>query len=201
MSFFQKDYTPSAGGNGNYTKLQPGENRLRILSDQALQGWQYWNTASKPVRSAYHQRPVNPADLREGDSVKECLWTGVYNYATKAIEIWEITQKGILNALFAYASHEDYGDPIGYGLTVTKSGSGMETKYSVVAGVPKPLPVEIQKLADETPLNLRALLDGGSPFDAAPTAAPAPMKVAPKAAAKKPEPVAAGEMDDNDLPF
>ena len=191
MSFFQPDYTPSAGGNGNYTKLQPGENRLRILSGQALQGWQYWNTSNKPVRFAYNQRPMNPADLREGDSVKEVLWTGVYNYATKAIEIWEITQKGILNALWAYSQHEDYGDPINYGLTVTKSGSGMETKYAVLAGVPKPLPAEIQKLADETPLSLANMLTGGSPFDAS----PAPGQVA------TPEQKKVLVLEDADLPF
>ena len=191
MAFFQPDYTPSAGGNGNYTKLQVGENRLRILSDQALQGWQYWNTAGKPVRAPYHQRPVAPADLRDGDTVKECLWTGVYNYTTKAIEVWEITQKGILNSLYAYANHEDYGDPIGYGLTITKSGSGMETKYALLAGVPKPLPAEIQKLADETPLNLAALLTGGSPFDASP--APGAKPTAAQAKALVPA--------DDDLPF
>ena len=193
MSFFAPNYTPSSGGGGNYTKLQPGENRLRILSGQALQGWQYWNNAGKPVRFAHDQHPGNkPADIREGETVKEVLWTGVYNYGTKAIEIWEVTQKQIIGALWAYAQHEDYGDPINYSLNVTRSGSGMETKYTVVAGVPKPLPAEIQKLADETPLNLAALLTGGSPFDAS----PAPGKAATPEQAK-----VLAEVDDESLPF
>ena len=200
MAFFQPDYTPSAAGNGNYTKTQPGANRLRILPVAPLQGWLYWNTDKKCLRFPLGQKPSSTPGIQDGETLKEFLACAVYNYDTKAIEVWEITQKQIINALYAYAQHDDYGDPANYGLTVTKTGSGKETKYSVVAGVPKPLPAEIQQLADETPLNLRALLDGGSPFDAAPAAAPAPMKVAPKAAAKKAEPAMAG-MSDSDLPF
>ena len=169
MAFFPSGYTPSTGGSSNYTKLQPGENKLRVISEDALLGWQYWNTAGKPVRFAHDKFPGNqPADIRDGETVKEVMWTAVYNYATKSIEIWEVTQKQILKALYDYAHLEDYGDPSNYGLTIKRDGSGKETKYSVLAGVPKPLPTEIKELADKTPINLANILTTGNAFDASP---------------------------------
>ena len=35
---------------GNYMKLQDGENTFRVLSS-AIVGWEYWNRDNKPVRS------------------------------------------------------------------------------------------------------------------------------------------------------
>ena len=193
-SFVPDNYTAPSAGGGNYTKLQPGENRLRVLADQPLIGWQYWNTANKPVRSAYDAHPGNPADLRDGDKVKQCWWMKVYNYATKAIEIWEVAQVGLINGIISYARHEDYGNPVNYGFTITKTGSGKETTYNLVAGVPKPLPAEIQKLSAETPVNLQALLEnGGNPFDTQ----PAPGTAATSAQAKN----IAVPTEEDGLPF
>ena len=165
-SFVPENYVLPTSGGGNFTKLQVGENRLRILSVQPLIVWQYWNTDGKPVRFPLEQRPTNPANIREGEKVKQCWFQAVYNYETKAVEIWEVSQVGIISAIVSYSRHEDYGHPTGYGYTITKAGSGKDTTYTVVAGVPKPLPDSIAELAAKTPINLAAILSGDNPFEA-----------------------------------
>ncbi len=222
MSFLPETYVVSSGSGGDYTKLQAGKNLLRVLSKQPVIGFEYWNNDNKPVRCAENPGK-NPADMRTvapngGDErVKEFWAMVVYNYHSQKIEIWQVTQVGIKAAIQDLSRNAKWGAPSKYDLSITRKGSGLSTEYSVVANPPTPIDPAIMAVARETPINLRALLDGGNPFEAAPdaapapapkTAAPAPKPTAPKAAVAKPAPalVAAGDDepapgDDDDLPF
>ena len=215
MSFLPENYEVPTAGGGDYTKLQNGANVLRVLSKQPAIGYEYWNEDGKPVR--VKEKPAGtPADMRKkapngGDErVKEFWAMVVFNVTTQKIEIWQVTQVAIKSAVQEYSRHAKYGHPSKYDLTVTRSGSGLNTEYSVVADPPEAIAAEVIALAKQTPINLEALFTGGNPFEAAGAApAPAPKAPAPKAAAKpqpKPQmqPVAAGgddELGDEDLPF
>ena len=55
----------------------------------------------------------------------------VYNFKTENIEVWQVTQKGIRDALAALQSGE-WGDPTGkFTITISKEGEGLKTKYNV----------------------------------------------------------------------
>ncbi|TVT43094.1 hypothetical protein FNT36_03105 [Hymenobacter setariae] len=195
-AFIPETYVAPVSG-GDYTKLQDGTTSLRILSEQPLFGWVYWNTANKPVRFEFAKHPGQPSDARIGadgkpDAVKEFWAMAVYNITNKKVELWEVTQAQIKNALTALAKDAEWGHPTQYSIKVSKSGTGKDTKYGVLPTAPKPLPAEIQAEVDAKPVNLRALIDGGNPFDSQPKpgAAPTPEQ------AKNLAPT-----DDNDLPF
>lgn len=211
MNFLPETYEVPTGGGGDYTKLQNGANVLRVLSKQPAIGYEYWNEDGKPVR--VKDKPAGiPADMRKkapngGDErVKEFWAMVVYNTLTQKIEIWQVTQVAIKSAIQEYSRHAKYGHPSKYDLTITRSGSGLNTEYSVVADPPEAIAAEVLALAKETPINLEALFTGGNPFEAAssgpgtPTPAPAP-KAAPKAAAPKKAEPAMAPVDDDDLPF
>jgi hypothetical protein len=193
-SFIPETYVAPTSGGTDYTKLLDGSNSLRILSEVPLFGYVYWNTANKPVRSDQH--PGQPTDVRIGqdgkaDKVKEFWAMAVYNITTKKVEIWEVTQAQIKEAIMNLSRDAEWGHPSGYSLKITKSGKGLETKYSVVPGKPGPLPADVLAVVDATPINLRALIDGGNPFDSQPKAGAAPTAEQKQNQAQ----------DDNDLPF
>lgn len=194
-SFVPETYVAPTSAGGDYTKLLDGANSLRILSEEPLIGWVYWNTANKPVRSVNH--PGQPTDMRiEQDGkpgkVKEFWAMAVYNIATKKVELWEVTQNQIKDAIISLSRDADWGHPAAYSLKITKSGQKLETKYSVMPGKPAPLPADVQATVDASPVNLLALIDGGNPFDTQPAPGAAPTKEQAKQLAPD---------DDNDLPF
>jgi len=194
-SFVPANYVAPTSGGGDFTKLADGANSLRILSELPLIGWAYWNTAGKPVRSLEH--PGQPADIRIGtdgkpEKVKEFWAMAVYNIGTKKVELWEVTQAQIKDAIISLSRDADWGHPMGYSLKITKTGQKLETKYSVMPGKPAPLPADVQAVVDASPVNLMALIDGGNPFDTQPKPGAAPTPEQAKSLAP---------VDDNDLPF
>ena len=169
MSFFQEGYqVPASGGNGQYTKLEQGKNVIRILSAPVM-GFEYWNTDNKPVLSKEKFEGV-PSGARlddKGNFKQKHFWAmKVYNYATEQVEIMQITQKNIQNAIVEYAQSEDYGDPREYDITITRKGEGLETQYTVMPSPPKPLKPEVVKASNDTQVNLNALFTGDNPFEA-----------------------------------
>lgn len=216
MTFLPDNYKVPTAGGGDYTKLAIGDTVLRLLSKAPVIGYEYWNEAGKPVR--VQERPAGiPADMRKkapngGDErIKEFWAMVVFNHGTQKIEIWQVTQVAIKAAIKQLSEHAKYGHPSKYDLTITRSGSALNTEYSVVADPPEPISAEVLALAKATPINLQALFDGGNPFEAAGAPAPAP---APKPVAKAPAPKAQpkpqmavagggdeGPDDDDDLPF
>jgi len=165
MSNFFGDFTPQATGQSNYTKLHLGDTKLRILSTPSIyfQGWTEEGGKNKPVRGWQ-----KPQGVTWREEPKQAVGLVVWNYDTEQIEWWEVTQASIQQQLVAYASDPDFGDPREYDIKVTKSGTGMETKYNVRALTGKPLTPEITAKAQEAAekLDVEGYMNGEAIFKA-----------------------------------
>ena len=160
---FPSNYEPPASSSegGNYTKIKDDPVKLRILSE-AVTGYVYWTNDNKPVRSAEY--PQNTPNIR-ADSRPKHFWAfKVWNYTTKQVEVWEISQASIRDILWGYWKDDEYGDLRQFPLKVSRTGKGLETKYSVIAGQKRPLETEIFEISSNTPVNLYALYTGDNPF-------------------------------------
>lgn len=165
-SFLPKDYKAPVSGGG-FMKLQDGDNVFRVLSS-AITGFEYWNTESKPVRS-HGAVEGTPADIKldkEGNPTKvKHFWAFVvWNYATKSVEILQLNQSSIQSAIGNLVSDVDWGDPKGYDIKVTRSGTGMETEYAVSPKPHKEVSEEVTKAFADKKINLDALYTGANPF-------------------------------------
>jgi len=168
MSFLPNDYHLPQGGN--YMKLQDGDNEFLILGS-AILGFEYWNTENKPVR--LKEKPAGmPADIRlEEDGRPEKpkhFWAfPVWNCREHAVQVLEITQKGIMGALQNLARNEKWGDPIlTYTITVTRKGTGFDTEYNVVPN-PKADVSEVAKeweRVKQDGFDISRLFSGDDPF-------------------------------------
>lgn len=165
-AFIPENYEAPTGGGG-FTKLETGDNRMRILSSP-LMLWVCWNDG-KPSRLPYIQNKKITAKPAKGagqkDSVKHGWGLVIWNYKTEAIEVFELDKQDIIAALTTYAKDADWGHPKNYDIVINKSGSGMETEYKFVAKPAKrPSDAIIQAYTDN-PIDLNQLLvDGGNPF-------------------------------------
>lgn len=195
-SFIENDYTPPAGGGG-YTKITNGDNRLRILSKPLLV-WVMW-ADGKSTRIPYDadKKPALPTGLNP--SVKHAWIMTVYNYATKAIEIFELDKMTIISPLLTHAKDEDWGHPKHYDIVITKTGSGKDnTSYSFVAKPKKEVSEEVKEAYFSTPVDLsQVLVEGGNPFLKMPSK-DEPAKAAEPA---KAEPAKAAAQDSTAPPF
>lgn len=146
---------------GNYMKFKDGENVFRVLSS-AITGFEYWTADNKPIRSKTMWKST-PKDIRvekgKPTAIKHFWIFVVWNPVAEKVQILEVTQKGIMTAMKAYIGNKQWGDPKNYDFTVTKSGSGLETEYVVMANPPTPAPdVKFD-------IDLEAIFeDGGDPF-------------------------------------
>lgn len=162
----------SSGKYVNPSKLEEGkEHRFRIFGT-GITGFELWTTDKKPVR--YTEKPDEsefPANVKVDDNTgvavpKRFLAGLVYDYAAEDFKILQLTQKGLMNALFKYIQDEDFGDPQTYDIKITRKGSGLNTEYSLVAAPPKPVTKAIAAAYDELYCNIEALFDGEDPFEA-----------------------------------
>ena len=158
MPFLPENYKEPE--TSNYMKWVDGKNKFRVLSD-AITGWEYWTNDNKPVRSRTEFKST--PNIKPEEKVKYFWAMVVWNYQAERVQILEITQKTIRNALETMNADADWGDPKGYDITVNRSGSGFETEYTVT---PKdaPLAKEIKDAYESMSINLEALFDNGDPF-------------------------------------
>lgn len=135
--FLPSDYTEP---EGDYMKLQLGENTFRVLS-KAVTGFLYWTEDNKPVR-AKEDWAITPKDIRmdkgEPTPIKHFWVFAVWNNRAKKVQVLEITQKTIQASMKAYIRNEKWGDPKGYDFTITRTGSGMDTEYVTMANPHSP---------------------------------------------------------------
>lgn len=165
MDFLPQDYKIPDATTG-YMRLQQGKNKFRVVSS-AIIGNEFWITKEDGKRSPVRKRmneQINISEIEEDEQIKHFWAFIVWNYDTNSLQILELTQKSLQKAIKAYVDNEDYGDPKGYDITITRDGEKLNTEYSVIASPPKPLNQEIKKLVDTTPINLEALYEGGDPF-------------------------------------
>jgi hypothetical protein len=154
MSFLPENYEPPKT-ESNYLKLQAGQNRVRILSESPF-------IDNKPFRALTKDECPSPS--KPEDSIRHFWAMVVYDFSDGNIKIWEITQATIQEALTHYSRDPEWGDPTQYGLTITKTGEKLETKYMITPSPHKPLAEKILQLWSQTPIDLTALLRGEDPF-------------------------------------
>lgn len=162
-AFIPQDYEAPTGGGG-FTKLELGDNRMRILSSP-LMLWLSWNDG-KPTRIKFVSKDNKPAKgAGAKDRVKHVWGLIIWNYKTEAIEVFELGSQEVIGALTTYAKDPDWGHPKNYDIVVNKSGSGMETEYKFVAKPAKPVTDVIIKAYTDNPIDLSQLLiENGNPF-------------------------------------
>lgn len=146
----------------NYMRFQDGINRFRILGS-AVTGFEYFTTENKPVRSkeSFESTP----DIKKEGKVKAFWAFPVWNYQTENIQILELTQKTIMNAVKSLVDNPKWGSPFQYDIAVTKTGESLDTEYQTQAEPPLGEPSEeIKNAFMEKPINLESLFVGNDPF-------------------------------------
>lgn len=161
MTFLPDNYKAP---EGNFFKLQDGENTFRIISS-AVVGYEYWNSEDKPIRSR-KQFVSTPADIKHRDgkptSIKHFWAFVVYSYRADKRQILEITQGSIQQAIKALVDNKKWGDPKKYDITINRAGSGLETEYQILPNPHTELTLDFP----QGDINLEALFTGDDPFAA-----------------------------------
>lgn len=170
-SFLGKGYKiPSTS---KYTKFAEGINTFRILA-KPIKGMEYWKTTEDGKRVPIRKRMTEQVvlsdveiDPRSGKREVKHFWAmPVYNYKDECIQIMEITQKTIQEAILSYSENPKWGSPLEYDITINKTGTGKETTKYIVDHDPKEaLKDSIAKLYANTKINMEALFDGADPFE------------------------------------
>jgi hypothetical protein len=89
----------------------------------------------------------------------------IWNYETKEIQIWEVSQNSIKDFLKTLASSKLKSDWTQYPIEVSRKGEKLETVYTCIAGDKQPITKEIEKAMANTFVNLQAMATGQDPFD------------------------------------
>ena len=165
MNLYPTEYEVPAS-KSNYFKPKQGDNVLRIL-DIPILGWLAWETVNgkdKPKRFRMSEKPV---DLRpfKRQEVKHFQAFIVWGYEEQAVQIWEITQKSIMEALQNLYKDEDWGDFREYDLKINRTGEDLDTKYVVSPKPKKTMPEQALTALLDRPVKLEALYEGLDPFD------------------------------------
>lgn len=178
MSFLPQDYELPQGGGGQYTKLEQGENKLRILTSPVI-GWLGWNNKT-PIRCRTKDE-FNGIQIEQGSKPKHFWALPVWNYKANRVEIWEVTQATILEAITNLTKNASWGSPVKFDLIITKSGQSLETSYTVMPQPHTDMTADQANALVNTPINLDALFSGGDPFASTEAPTPAPQTVHPDA--------------------
>lgn len=152
-------------GNNKFFKPKPGENRVRILDKPLLGyvGWVQEGTKRKPVRREVPEFAGIPVEL---EKVRHFWALPVWDYASKTVSVWEITQSSIQTPLRNLARDPDWGPPMHYDIAVVRTGEGMDTEYAVVPKPKKALGKEAREAWEEASktFDLTELFKNGDPF-------------------------------------
>lgn len=182
--------------NSKYVKLQPGENKLRLVGEPIF-GLVYWTT-NGDTRKPNRVRPGTKVEIGkleinqltgQLDMPKPFMASKCWDFSTNELKIVEFTQKDVLKGLQAFEKNPKWGAPTEYNIIVTRSGEKKSTKYSVMPEPKEPLDEMYQKIVDETFVRLEALYEGNDPFN--PDIVPSP----------QPEMAKAAETKLDDIPF
>lgn len=148
----------------NYMKFQEGENSFRVLSSAVI-GYEYFNNENKPIRS---REPFDetPADIKKDGRINHFWAFVVYNYEAKRIQILELTQKGIMKTMQSYIKNAKWGNPREYDFIVTRSGSGLDTEYTVAVNPKSEIGGDVMERYQKLKIDLNALFTGKDPFNA-----------------------------------
>jgi hypothetical protein len=165
-----QNFIPEQSGTNKYTLsgLKSGEKvKVRVLSD-FITGKSVWG--DKDGKRIITRRKIGepiPTGLigwnqmtGKPERIKQFVAAIVWNYSTEQVEILETDKATIIGQIFDIEANEDWGDSKGFDLTISRSGEGMETKYSILPSNQKAFKCP----EDWSGVNLNALFDGTDPF-------------------------------------
>jgi hypothetical protein len=159
-NFLPEDYKKPE--TSDYMKLKEGENTIRILSN-AIVGFKYWTEDNKPVRlrEPIFEKPDNIKLEKDGSYRVQHFWAFlVWNYEAQRVQVLEITQSSIQDGIKALVDNKKWGDPRDYDITITRSGEGLETSYTVIPSPHSELELSEADQAKVQKADLEALYEG-----------------------------------------
>lgn len=170
MSWLPTHVKEPESSGGNYLRINEGESiTVRIIStwDKGfIEGWEVWEEIDgKRTPRRYREKTAIPTG--DYSDKPRYFWAGIILHDGR-VKVWQINQASIREMITTLANNEKYGDPRGYDLVVTRQGSGLETKYTVIANPPEKLDALNKALALEAleTVDVEALYAGEDPFEA-----------------------------------
>jgi len=167
---------PEPSLTSDYLKIREGEkHRIRIMGtskDPAtfIQGWEAWDQDNKPHREPYELGKPCSRELKDIDrnANPKLFWMfTVFHVDEERAKVFAVTQRTIKDPILAYAKNPKWGDPRSYIIEIGRTGSGMETEYTVIAEPPIEEPDQkIIDVMNEAAIDLRVIFDDGNPFGA-----------------------------------
>ena len=170
MAFLPKDEKePEMSDYLNPSKID-GSCTFRVLSS-AITGQEYWKTyvedgekIRKPIR-VDHDEHISVGELEENKwgnlDIPRYFWAFVvWNHDANKIQIMSVTQKKIRSQMKAFINNEKWGEPKEYDITLTKTGEGLETEYTVVPNTKDKLDEGILKMYEDMGVDLQAWKEG-----------------------------------------
>lgn len=153
MSFLPNNYEPPKSSTSDYCKLKDWVTKIRILTSPVI-GYQDWD-GKTPISTRDRQSPIS------SDRSPKHFWAMmVWNYEISMIQVLQLTQKSVIDALYALNNDEDWGNPTDYDLKITRSGKDLDTRYVVTPSNKWPISEQIKAELDATVHNLENLFDG-----------------------------------------
>lgn len=145
-----------------FTKLEAWENELRILDWKVEIGYEYFTNENKPVRQKEEFDWI-PSDSKiwqnwKPQFPKEVWVMKVYNYKTKEVEIWAVTQNSIKDYLWVTAHNKKLWWLWAIDLTISRTWSGLDTKYAITP-IKTDLTDEIKEANKKSDVNLSTYFD------------------------------------------
>lgn len=186
-----KDRPKTGGAYLNPGSLGDGESaRFSPVGTKSLDFFEIWgiNSEGKPKCLRFADEPTTTELEQRAQSegirledkygkptkVKMALALFVWNYGANCIQLFQASQVGILETLASLFSDEDVAnDPGAWDFELTRSGTGMDTRYAIVLkpgkrkGTVKAEVDAAWEEAEKEGYNLEALLVNGDPFKAA----------------------------------
>ena len=167
---------PEPSLTSDYLKIREGEkHRIRIMGTSKdpstfIQGWEAWDHDNKPHREPYELGKPCSKELKDIDrnASPKLFWMfTVYHVDEERAKVFAVTQRTIKDPILAYSKNPKWGDPRNYIIEIGRTGSGMETEYTVIAEPPiEPPDQKIIDIMNEAAIDLRVIFGDGNPFGA-----------------------------------
>lgn len=161
-SFDNVDIPTSNSGSLYMSKWEQGPNRIRFLGG-ITEGYKWFpEDGSKP------KHVKTPGDIDTG--VKESKYFWMIPIAMNGdVRILTFTQITIMKQMEALKNSEEWGDPIGYDITVTKTGEKMDTNYAVMPHPAKEIEQSVKEKWQEMKNRFKPdlLFTTGTPLESA----------------------------------
>jgi hypothetical protein len=167
---------PEPSATSGFLRIKQDEkHRIRIMGTSKepssfVQGWEAWGQDNKPVRAPYELGKPCPQSLREidRDGKPKLFWMFiVWHVDLDKPMVLSVTQQTIKNQILSYSNNPKWGDPSNYVLEIGRTGTGMETIYTVIAEPPIEVPSSlVLDDIDAARIDVRVVFEDANPFGA-----------------------------------